>query len=100
MFLLVRVAVGALVAAGFFGLARLVSGRGFGQGDVWFAPLVGAAAAAVDWSMLIWALLLGTVVGGGHAAVRLARGRRGPLPYVPSILAGAYLACALRWLER
>jgi leader peptidase (prepilin peptidase)/N-methyltransferase len=99
-FLLFRVGVGASVAAGLFWLARLVSRRDFGKGDVWFAPLVGAAAAAVDWTMLIWALLLGTVVGGVHAAVLLARRRRGGLAYVPSILAGAYLACALRWLDR
>lgn len=98
--LLLRAGVGALAAWGFFSLARLVSRRQLGKGDVWFAPLVGAAAAAVDWTTLLWALLLGTVVGGGHGLVLLVRGRRGPLPYVPSILAGGYLACALRWLDR
>jgi leader peptidase (prepilin peptidase)/N-methyltransferase len=98
--LLVRVGIGAVVAYAFFWLARWVSRGQFGEGDVWFAPLVGAAAAAVDWTMLLWALLLGTVVGGMQGVVQLVRRRRGGLPYVPSILAGAYLACALRWLDR
>ena len=76
----------------------LVSRGGFGFGDVRFAPLVGAATAAQSWSLLIWALFLGSVLGALHGLVQLARRSSGPFPYAPAMLAGAYLACGTAWV--
>jgi leader peptidase (prepilin peptidase) / N-methyltransferase len=96
--LLVRAAVGAAVAGALYFIGWLITQGGFGFGDVRYAPLLGAAAAAGSWRLLIWALVLGTVAGGGHGLVRLARRSRGPFPYAPSMLAGVYLAVAASWL--
>lgn len=96
--LLGRVGAGAAgVALLYLALWRL-SGRGIGFGDVRFAPLVGAATAAVDASMVLTALLLGSMAGAAHGVARWLRGRREPFAYAPAIWAGAYLACLLRWL--
>jgi leader peptidase (prepilin peptidase)/N-methyltransferase len=75
----------------------LIARGGFGFGDVRFAPLVGAATAAHSWSLLIWAMLLGSILGALYGMVRLARRRAGPFPYAPTMLAGAYLACGTAW---
>ncbi len=90
--LLVRSVGGAAIAGGLYLGVWLVSRGGFGFGDVRFAPLVGAAAAAGSWPLLIWALVAGTFVGGLHGLARLVRGRRSGFPYAPSMLAGTYLA--------
>jgi leader peptidase (prepilin peptidase)/N-methyltransferase len=95
--LLARAAVGAAVAGLLYLAIWLISRGGFGFGDVRFAPLLGAAGAAVSWRLLIWTLVLGTVVGGGWGLVRLARRQHGAFPYAPSMLAGAYVACGLSW---
>ena len=71
-----RAAAGAALAVLLFFLVWLVSRGGIGFGDVRFAPLVGAAAASHSWSVLIWALLLGSLAGAGHGLVRLALRRR------------------------
>ena len=42
---------------------------------------------ATRWSLLIWALLLGSLAGAGHGLLRLALRRAGPFPYAPSMLA-------------
>lgn len=89
---------GFLLAGALFWLIWRVTAGGFGFGDVRFAPLVGAAAASVSWSLLAWALVLGSLTGALVGLVRLASGRRGPFAYAPSILAGGYLAAALAWL--
>jgi leader peptidase (prepilin peptidase) / N-methyltransferase len=96
--LLVRCGVGAGVAGALYFVGWVVTRGGFGFGDVRFAPLLGAAAGAGSWQLLLWALFLGTAVGGCHGLIRLARGRKGPFPYAPSMLAGAYLALAALWL--
>lgn len=97
--LLLRCALGAAAAGGLYFLGWLITRGGFGFGDVRFAPLLGAAAASQSWTLLLWALVLGTVVGGMHGGVRLAGGRRGEFPYAPAMLAGAYLAAVtLVWL--
>jgi len=88
-----RAAAGAGIAGGLYLLVWLISRGGFGFGDVRFAPLLGAAAAADSWALLWLALLLGTVAGGLVGLVRLARGRRDPFPYAPAMLVGAYAAC-------
>lgn len=89
---------GFVLAGALFGLVWLVTRGGFGFGDVRYAPLVGAATASVSWSLLAWALVLGSLVGAVVGLVRLAAGRRGAFAYAPSILAGGYLALVARWL--
>ena len=88
-----RSAAGAAIAGGLYLLVWLISRGGFGFGDVRFAPLLGAPAASGSWTLLWLTLLLGTVVGGFLGLLRLARGRRNPFPYAPSMLIGAYAAC-------
>jgi leader peptidase (prepilin peptidase) / N-methyltransferase len=95
----VRAAAGAVIAGGLYLLVWLISRGGFGFGDVRFAPLLGAAAAADSWALMWWTLLLGTVVGGLAGVLRLARGRREAFPYAPSMLLGAYAACLVAKLS-
>jgi leader peptidase (prepilin peptidase) / N-methyltransferase len=95
----VRAAAGAAIAGGLYLLVWLISRGGFGFGDVRFAPLLGAPAAADSWALLWWTLLLGTVVGGLVGVLRLARGRREAFPYAPSMLLGAYAACVVAKLS-
>ena len=95
----VRAVAGAAIAGGLYLLVWLVSHGGFGFGDVRFAPLLGAAAAADSWMLLWWALLLGTVAGGLVGVLRLARGRREAFPYAPSMLVGTYAACLVTMIS-
>ena len=95
----VRAAAGAVIAGALYLLVWLISRGGFGFGDVRFAPLLGAPAAADSWALLWWTLLLGTVVGGLVGVLRLARGRREAFPYAPSMLLGAYAACVVAKLS-
>jgi leader peptidase (prepilin peptidase)/N-methyltransferase len=94
----VRAVTGAAIAGGLYLLVWLLSRGGFGFGDVRFAPLLGAAAAADSWTLLWWTLLLGTVAGGLMGVLRLAQGRRDAFPYAPSMLVGAYAACLVSML--
>jgi leader peptidase (prepilin peptidase)/N-methyltransferase len=96
--LVTRAAVGAVVAGALYFVVWLVTRGGFGFGDVRFAPLIGAAAAACSWRLLVWALALGTLAGGVNGLVRLLARRPGAFPYAPSMLAGAYLALVVDWL--
>ena len=93
-----RAGAGAAIAGGLYLLVWLISRGGFGFGDVRFAPLLGAAAAADSWALLWLTLLLGTVAGGLVGLARLAQGRRDAFPYAPSMLVGAYAACVVALL--
>jgi leader peptidase (prepilin peptidase)/N-methyltransferase len=93
-----RAAAGAAIAGALYLVVWLISRAGFGFGDVRFAPLLGAAAAADSWTLLWLTLLLGTVVGGFVGLLQLARGRREAFPYAPSMLTGAYAACLVTLL--
>ena len=95
----VRSAAGAAIAGGLYLLVWLISRGGFGFGDVRFAPLLGAAAAADSWTLLWWTLLLGTLVGGLVGVLRLALGQRQAFPYAPSMLVGAYAACLISMIS-
>jgi leader peptidase (prepilin peptidase) / N-methyltransferase len=95
----VRSAAGAAIAGGLYLIVWLLSRGGFGFGDVRFAPLLGAAAAADSWTLLWWTLLLGTLSGGIVGVLRLVRGRREGFPYAPSMLVGAYAACLITTLS-
>jgi leader peptidase (prepilin peptidase) / N-methyltransferase len=92
-----RAVAGAALAGLLYLGVWVLSRGGFGFGDVRFAPLVGAATAAHSWSLLIWALFLGSVLGALYGMVRLARRHAGPFPYAPAMLVGAYLACGTAW---
>lgn len=92
--LLARGLLGALGAAAMYALVWKISRGGFGKGDVYFAPLIGAAAGTHSWALWMWALFLGTFVGGVVGVLRLVRGQRAGFPYAPSILLGGYLALA------
>ena len=98
--MLVRAGVGATLAGGMYLLAWLVSRGGFGYGDVRFAPLLGAAAAAESSQLLLWSLLAGSLLGGLYGVVRLLARRRGSFPYAPAMLGGAYLAALMQALAR
>lgn len=93
---LLRAAAGATISGLLYLLIWALTRGGFGFGDVRFAPLVGSAAAADSFSTLLWALALGSLVGGLHGLIRLVRRRPGQFPYAPAMLAGAYLALAVR----
>lgn len=97
--MLLRAAAGAAFAGGVYLVIWLgwrVAGRGaFGFGDVRFAPLLGAAAGAASWELLLWGLLAGSLLGAGLGIVRLLAHRRGGFPYAPTMLAGNYLAALL-----
>ena len=95
----VRSAAGAAIAGLLYLIVWLLSRGGFGFGDVRFAPLLGAAAAADSWTLLWWTMLLGTVSGGIVGVLRLVRGRREGFPYAPSMLVGAYAACLVTTLS-
>jgi leader peptidase (prepilin peptidase)/N-methyltransferase len=94
-----RALAGAAIAGGLYLLVWLLSHGGFGFGDVRFAPLLGAAAAAGSWTLLWWTMLLGSVAGGLLGVLRLIRGRREAFPYAPSMLVGAYAACLVTTLS-
>lgn len=92
---LVRAAAGAAIAGFAYLLLWWVSRGAIGFGDVRFAPLLGAAAGAVSWPVLLWALLAGSLAGGVWGLVRLVRRRPGPFAYAPPMLLGCYLAVAV-----
>ncbi|GAA2100740.1 hypothetical protein GCM10009841_15820 [Microlunatus panaciterrae] len=89
---LVRSALGAALATALYFAIWWLTRAGIEFGDVRFAPLIGAAAAAQSWPLLILALVLGTVAGGIFGLVRLLSGRRQAFPYAPSMLLGPFLA--------
>ena len=77
---LLGAALGAAVAGGLYLVVWLVTRGGFGFGDVRFAPLVGAATAVPTFTMLLWALFLGSLVGGVVGIIRLAPAPTGSVP--------------------
>ena len=98
--LLLRAGVGAALAGAIYMLVWRVSNGGIGFGDVRFAPLLGAATAAVDWPMLLAALVLGSLAGAAYGVVLLVRRKGRSFAYAPAILSGGYLACGLVALTR
>lgn len=97
--LLVRSAVGALAVTSLFWLFWRIGG-GFGFGDVRLAPVIGATAASVSWTMLAGALLFGGIVGVLWGVIWRALGRGRAFPYGPALVAGPYLALLLNGLLR
>ena len=93
--MLARAAVGAAVAGTVYLLIWLLSRGGLGFGDVRYAPLLGASAAAQSWELLVWALVAGSLLGALAGLARLAVRRPGAFPYAPTMLGGTYLAALL-----
>jgi leader peptidase (prepilin peptidase)/N-methyltransferase len=93
-----RALAGAAVAGTVYLLLWMLTRGGFGFGDVRYAPLLGAATAGVSWSLLMWGLALGSLVGAVHGMFRLVGRRAGAFPYAPSMLLGSYLSVALLYL--
>lgn len=91
----IRCAAGAVLTGVFYWLVWRLTGGAIGFGDVRLAPVLGAVAAAQSWTILAWALLLGSLAGAAYGLCRLALGRRGPFAYGPALLLGPYLALAL-----
>lgn len=93
--MLLRAVAGAAIAGVVYLAIWVVSRGGFGFGDVRFAPLLGAAAGSQSWTLLLWGLLCGALLGGLFGAIRIIAGRRGGFPYAPAMLSGVYLAAVL-----
>ena len=89
-----RAAIAASAVAGLFWLFWRFGG-GFGYGDVRLAPIIGAAAASVSWTLVAGALLLGGLAGVVWGIAWRALGRGRAFPYGPALVAGPYLALAL-----
>lgn len=93
--LLLRVAIGTLAATTLFWLFWWFGG-GFGFGDVRLAPMIGATAASVDYTMLAGGLLFGSLAGLAWGLAWQISGRGKAFPYGPALVAGPFLALALR----
>ena len=93
------VALGLASGAGalFWGLWRWGGGLGFG--DVRLAVAVAGTAATYAPALALAGLLLGSVAGLVWALLaRWRRGRDGPVPYGPALVAGPYLALLVQAL--
>lgn len=84
--------------AGMFALylvLALISPSGIGMGDVKFAAPLGLVLGWFGWTVWIWGVLAGFVIGGVVSLVALGLRRvslRGSIPFGPSMLAGALIA--------
>lgn len=92
-----RAALGAVAATALFAVFWRFGG-GFGFGDVRLAPLIGATTAAVSWTVLAGALILGGLAGVLWGVLWRATGRGRAFPYGPALVAGPYLALLARTL--
>ena len=90
----VRAAIGALAYGGFFLVIALISPRGLGMGDVKLTGLIGLALGAVGLRFVGVAAGVAVLFGGIAAIGALAagRGRKGAIPFGPSLAAGAIVA--------
>ena len=87
-------ALGALAYGGFFLVIALISPRGLGMGDVKLTGLIGLVLGAVGLRFVGVAAGVAILIGGVAAIVALAagRGRKGAIPFGPSLAAGAIIA--------
>lgn len=94
---LLSAAAGAAALGGFFWVFWRLS-RGLGFGDVRLAATIGAVTGLKSLDLVVGSVLLGTLLGAAWSVGRrLARGHDGPFAYGPALLAGPFLALALRW---
>ncbi len=92
---LARAAVGAACVAGLFVLLALARPGSAGLGDAKLGLSVGALAAWLGWSVLIFALFAGFLLAGCYGLWLIASRRvslRGSLAFGPFLLAGCFAA--------
>lgn len=94
---LAAAAAGAAALGVLFHLLWRFTGA-FGYGDVRLAATIGAVTALDSATLVGWSLLLGTAAGAVTGIAHRLLGRTGPFPYGPGLLAGPFLALALRQL--
>ena len=89
-----RAAVGALAYGGVFLVIALISPGGMGMGDVKLTGVIGLVLGALGLRYVAVAAAVAVLLGGIAAIVALAagRGRKGALPFGPSLAAGAIAA--------
>lgn len=87
--------IGSVIVGGFFWLVWRVSG-GIGFGDVRLMSTVGAVTALHGTSLVMLAVLAGTLLGAGWGVVQRLTRRTREFPYGPGLLAGAFVAW---WLQ-
>lgn len=91
-----RAAIAATCAAGLFAAVWWLGRGRLGFGDVRLMGLIGAVTGSSSLHLALGAVVAGTVVSAAWGVVVAAgRGRDGPFPYGPGLVAGAYLALAL-----
>jgi len=76
-------------------IVALAARGGFGMGDVKLAFFLGLFLAYVSWGTLVVGVFAAFVVGGVVAIVLLVtkvRGRKDPIAFGPSLVAGAWVA--------
>ncbi|MEM8924314.1 MAG: A24 family peptidase [Actinomycetota bacterium] len=92
-------ALGVLVFAGPWLVAHLISPASAGYGDVKYSAALGLYLGWESPAVAFRALFLASAIGALVAGVALIlRRRRTPLPFGPSLLAGATIALAAHWL--
>jgi leader peptidase (prepilin peptidase)/N-methyltransferase len=87
--------VGAACLGGLFHLLWRLTGA-FGYGDVRLAANIGAVTALHSVELVVTSLVLGTAASALVGVVHRLAGGRGAFPYGPGLLAGPFLALALR----
>lgn len=91
---LLRAVVGSLTMGLLFWIVHLVAGLGFS--DVRLGFLIGGVCAWQSVDTWLIAVVAGTMLGAVWGLVTaFRRGRDGPFPYGPSLLAGASIALVL-----
>lgn len=92
---LLRALEGGLVYFALLFLVALAARGGFGMGDVKLAFFLGLYLTYASWGTLIVGIFLAFVVGGLGALLLLVtrlRGRKDPVAFGPSLVAGAWIA--------
>lgn len=91
---LLRAVIGSLAMGVLFWIVHLVAGLGFS--DVRLGFLIGGVCAWQSVDTWLVAVMAGTLLGAAWGvASAIRRGRDGPFPYGPSLLAGAAIAVVL-----
>lgn len=87
-------AIGALAYGGFFLVIALIAPGGMGMGDVKLTGLIGLVLGALGLRYMAVAAGVAILLGGiaGLGALAAGRGRKGAIPFGPSLAAGAIAA--------
>ncbi|WP_165350351.1 prepilin peptidase [Xylanimonas protaetiae] len=90
----------AILAAVSVGVLYLLLWRfaSLGLGDVRLATVLGLVAGWAGWPMVAWFIIAAHLLAAPFAVWQLVRGRRGPIPFGPFLVAGLYLAVVLQAL--